>query len=269
MEEPRLPDLSRVDETLRLRLVELLADVATLISRAQAEVAPKGDDGLDLVTSIDLAAQRRLEVALPGLLPGSVVLGEEGFAALPAPVPLLWLVDPLDGTVNFVAGLPVYAVAVVLLASGAPVLAAVQDVPRGLCYSARRGAGAFVGAAPLRHRPTPARLCALSSGLLRDFARTDPRTLGELLAGWKVRNLGSQALQLCHAAEGHLGFVASREARAWDDLAGALIATEAGLCYGSYAPGPAAVDQPQSSLCAPPALFAELSPVLSRSLPAR
>ncbi|MFE3836093.1 inositol monophosphatase family protein [Pseudogemmobacter sonorensis] len=255
-----------VDDALRLSLVALLAALGREVLAAKADVSAKGSDGLDLVTSVDLAIQSRLETALPALLPGSSVTGEEGYAALAAPPDLVWLVDPLDGTVNFVAGLPIYAIAVVLLAQGVPVLAAVQDVPRGLCYSARKGGGAFTGASPLRRHDTPARLCAISSGLIRNLARNAPATLDALMGEWKLRNLGSQALQLCHAAEGHLRFVASHEARAWDDFAGALIATEAGLRYGRYLPGPApAADAPQSSLCAEPDLFDAIARGLARS----
>ena len=252
---------------LRPKLAALLADLGKTIVRKEAQVQHKGGDGLDLVTSIDFAIQAQLEVELPKLLPGSQVTGEENYGALSEGSGPTWLVDPLDGTVNFVAGLPTYAIAVVLLIDDETVLAAVHDIPRSVTYSAQRDAGAFLDDAPLVRRESPARLCALSSGLLRDLASNAPQVLSGLLGDWKLRNLGSQALQLCHAAEGHPKFVASREARAWDDLAGALIATETGLRYGRYGAGaPPEADQPQSSLCADPAEFTNLAELLSASL---
>lgn len=226
----------------------------------------KGSDGLDLVTSIDLAMQARLEQDLAALLPGSVVVGEEDYAAHEGRDPV-WLVDPLDGTVNFVAQLPAYSVAVVLLIAGQPALAAVYDIPQGDLYSAQAGRGARLNGAPLQPRTHKARLAVVSSGLLKDLAQTAPAALAELLEAFKLRNFGSQALHLCYAAAGRVSLVASREAKGWDDLAGALIAQEAGLTYGSYAPAACArpMDQDQLSLCAPADHFETYTPLFARA----
>lgn len=255
-------------QALRQALCACLRRAVAEIFVAPPEVQAKGQDGLDLVTSLDLAMQARLTADLAALLPGSVVTGEEDYAAADPACRHVWLVDPLDGTVNFVAGLPAYAVAVVLLEAGRPVLAAVHDIAHDRTWSALAGGGAFLDDAPLRPRAHAARLGVLSSGLLADLAARAPGALGQILAGAKLRNLGSQALHLCHAASGHLGFVASREARAWDDLAGALIAQEAGLVYGRYAPGPAPrAEAEQFSLCAPPGQFDTLASLLAASCP--
>ena len=244
---------------LHAALPALLERIAAEIFADPVEVAEKGDSGLDFVTSVDLAVQARLEAELAMLLPGSAVVGEEGFAGMDTSTRPVWLVDPLDGTVNFVAGLPAFAIAVVLVVSGAPVLAAVRDIVQGTTYSAIAGGGAFRDGAPMARRGHGARLAVLSSGLLADLAAHSPETLSRLLRSFKLRNLGSQALHLCHAAAGHVSLVASREARGWDDLAGALIAREAGLRYGHYAgseqgisPG---IGAEQHSLCAPADLF--------------
>ncbi|MFW8637107.1 inositol monophosphatase family protein [Cribrihabitans pelagius] len=250
-------------------LCSLLPLLVQEIFAQEAVTRDKGSDGLDLVTSIDLAMQARLEQELAALLPGSAVAGEEGFAAITGDGPC-WLVDPLDGTVNFVAGLPAYGVAVVLLAAGEPVLAAVYDVPQKDLYSAVAGHGAFLNGAPLQPRAHKARLAVVSSGLLKDLAARAPGALGELLGAFKLRNFGSQALHLCYAAAGRVSLVASREAKGWDDMAGALIAREAGLAYGSYRPavperpGPA-IDADQHSLCAAPGLFDSFAPLFARA----
>ncbi|WP_432691140.1 inositol monophosphatase family protein [Pseudooceanicola sp. C21-150M6] len=245
-----------------------LPDLAAEMFATSAEVQSKGDSGLDFVTSLDLSLQARLSADLAAMCPGSAVTGEEGFtgAALGGAGDH-WLVDPLDGTVNFVAGFPNYAIAVALLRDGVPVLAAVHDVVRGQTFSAHKGAGAFLNGAPVVRRDHQASLAVMSSGLLRDLAERDPASLSEILQSAKLRNLGCQSLHLCYAAAGHLSFVASREAKAWDDLAGALIAREAGLQYGHYtgaaAPPPAA---DQYSLCAPAGQFSDLAGRLAGSV---
>lgn len=255
-------------DDLHDRLCALLPGLAQdILASVETVGQNKGDDGLDLVTSVDLAMQDRLQEALPALLPGSRVVGEEGYAEQ-ASSGALWLVDPLDGTVNFVAGLPAYAVAVVLMVDGEAVLAAVYDPPHDDLYSARLGHGAWLNGVPLRPRNHDARLGIVSSGLLRDLATHAPRAQVELLASYKLRNFGSQALHLCHAAAGRVDFVASREAKGWDDLAGALIACESGLRYGTYAPQDMqrAMDHDQFSLCAAPAVFDALAPLFARAL---
>lgn len=247
-------------------LCTLLPSVVQEIFAQEVDVHNKGDDGLDLVTSLDLAMQARLEKELVGLLPGSAVVGEEGYAhhAREGPV---WLVDPLDGTVNFVAKLPAYAVAVVLLEAGRPTLAAVYDIPQGDLYSAEAGQGARLNGAMLDRSSHKAHLAIVSSGLLKDLACTAPEALADLLKHFKLRNFGSQALHLCYAAAGKVSLVASREAKGWDDLAGALIAKETGLTYGSYAPQdpPPAIDCNQLSLCATAELFETYKPLFARS----
>lgn len=180
-------------------LCNLLPRLVQEVFAQETVTQDKGSDGLDLVTSIDLAMQARLEQELAALLPGSVVAGEEGFAAISGDGPC-WLVDPLDGTVNFVAGLPAYGVAVVLLTAGKPILAAVYDVPQKDLYSAMAERGAFLNGAPLQRHPHKARLAVVSSGLLKDLAACAPAALEELLGAFKLRNFGSQALHLCYAA---------------------------------------------------------------------
>ncbi|NRB19364.1 MAG: inositol monophosphatase [Rhodobacteraceae bacterium] len=256
-----------ISPNLHRQLCALLPRLAAEIFSERFDTDAKGSDGLDFVTSIDLKMQDRLTTILPELLLGSRVVGEEGFCQTQDSTAPLWLVDPLDGTVNFVAGLPSYAIAVVLIDNGQPCLAAVHDVPHGITYSAIADGGAFRNGAPLVRRQHDARLAVLSSGLLRDLSCHAPDRLAQLLARYKLRNFGSQALHLCYAAAGHVSLVASREAKGWDDLAGALIAREAGLQYGPYHGSQAAMDVDQFSLCSDPATFEAHVSVFSGSVP--
>lgn len=254
--------------TLHDGLCRRLPELVEAVFCQTAEVETKGHSGLDFVTSIDLALQHQLEQALPQLLPGSRVVGEEGFAGLTTGDAPVWLVDPLDGTVNFVAGLPCYAVAVALIEAGRPTLAAVYDIPHATLYSARAGGGAFCNGSGLIRRHHAARLAVLSSGLLRDLAEQAPGVLAATLGQFKLRNFGSQALHLCYAAAGRVSLVASREAKGWDDIAGALIAEEAGLRYGHYGAAMPATGADQYSLCAPADLFDIYAAEFARSIAA-
>lgn len=247
--------MPKISTDLQNDLCALLKGTADALASRTAAVHAKGPDGLDFVTSVDLAIQARLTEALPRLFPGSRVVGEEGFAGLGAVTDPVWLVDPLDGTVNFVAGLPCYATAAVLIEDGRPVLAAVHDIPQGTTYAAHAGGGAFCNGAAIAPPAHAAKLAILSSGLLRDLAAHAPDRLGTFLGRFKLRNFGSQALHLCHAAAGHVSLVASREAKGWDDLAGALIAQEAGLRYGSYGKTTREIGEDQYSLCAAADIF--------------
>lgn len=253
---------------LRASLCSALPIWVSDVFTRQADVRAKGNDGLDLVTSLDFEMQAKLERELQALLPGSTVVGEEDYKPHSNSGPV-WLVDPLDGTVNFVANLPVFSVAVILLIDGVPILAAVHDIPHGDTYSAQKGNGAFLNGTSLMPHSHKANLAIVSSGLIRDLSETCPEVLGELLSQHKLRNFGSQALHLCYAASGKVCLVASREAKAWDDMAGALIANEAGLQYGSYQTQSeaAAFDQDQRSLCCAPELFHTYQSLFARSLP--
>lgn len=256
-----------VAKDLRRELVATLEQIGSICFDRDLVVSKKGEDGVDLVTSLDYKIQELLKTKLSLLLPSSKVVGEEEFGGIDTDERFIWLVDPLDGTVNYVSGLPCYAIAVVLLHYGQPYLAAVHDVPQSVTYSACAGAGAMRGDQVLKVNDNQARLGCMSSGLVRNLARNAPGILAELLTDWKLRNLGSQALQLCYLAEGKFKFVASYEARAWDDLAGSLIAREAGLVYGFYGgndnPLP---DEPQMSLCTRADFFDALAAQFAKSL---
>lgn len=257
---------SLVPAGLNTALCDLLPGWVNTVFAQQAEVYSKGSDGLDLVTSVDFAIQDKLEDKLSQLLPGSSVVGEEEYRPFEGSGPL-WLVDPLDGTVNFAAGLPAYSVAVALIIENVPVLSAVYDVTRGDLYSAQKGIGARLNGELIVQPSHQAKLAIISSGLLKDFAERAPETLAQLLSGFKLRNFGSQALHLCYAAAGKVSLVASREAKGWDDMAGALIAREAGLQYSSYRSEmiPPAFEEDQKSLCATPQIFEASKALFARS----
>jgi myo-inositol-1(or 4)-monophosphatase len=267
---------------MRLRGVTSREVVEAARPGASRVVAKSTDVAGDVVTDTDYAVQALLADRLPAMLPGSRLVGEEDFSEIADPAEgLIWLVDPLDGTLNFAAGLPFFSSSIALLESGVPVLAMVVDLTTGTVWDAVAGGGACRDGAAIAYDPERGGrgLLSVSSGtvlldaehpglgLLAMLRRTSPR----------LRILGSQALQLCHAAEGNLRLVVNREAKLWDDAAGWLICREAGAGYALAAdedlfPLVAGSDPVKGrnifSIAGDPVLVAEVASHIRRSLPA-
>jgi myo-inositol-1(or 4)-monophosphatase len=230
----------------------LAAEAARFVRRRRAEVfgaeAGSPDTGVvrskttptDPVTVVDTETERLLRDRLAQLRPGDPILGEEGGGpAHPAATPanaVTWVLDPIDGTVNFVYGIPAYAVSVGAQIDGLSVAGAVADVVAGRVYSAATGLGAHVID---EHGTTPLRCAAvddLSMALLgTGFGYSGRRraTQAALLARMlpvvrDVRRIGSAALDLCMVAAGRLDAFYEHGLQVWDSAAGALIAAEAG-----------------------------------------
>jgi myo-inositol-1(or 4)-monophosphatase len=241
------------DDPAPLRSVaeSLAAEAAEFVRSRRAEVfgAAAGAPGsgavrskstpTDPVTVVDTETERLLRDRLAQLRPGEPILGEEGggpadTGATPSGA-LTWVLDPIDGTVNFVYGIPAYAVSVAVQVNGVSVAGAVADVVAGLVYSAATGLGADVTDA----RGTRALRCStvdnLSMALLGTgfgYSRRRRSAQAALLAQMlpvvrDVRRIGSAALDLCMVAAGRLDAF-YEHLQVWDSAAGALIATEAG-----------------------------------------
>lgn len=227
---------------MRARLVEILKNAANL-ARASRPTEQTKKAHQDYVTDVDLALDRHLSAALSKLTPDAPVLSEEReISSLPD---RFWMVDPIDGTANLIAGIPFVGIAVALIENGTTTLAGVADIHHHAIYSAQVGRGAFHNDTPLSQAEAPTELIGVSSGVLALANIADLRRYG------KIRNLGSQALQLCMVASGQLAANLSYEAKLWDDVAGALIAREAGAHYSARPEGPNA-DNNQRSLCCHP-----------------
>ncbi|QUR67079.1 inositol monophosphatase family protein [Mycobacterium spongiae] len=194
----------------------------------------------DPVTVVDTETERLLRDRLAQLRPGDPILGEEGggpaVSADTRADAVTWVLDPIDGTVNFVYGIPVYAVSVGARVGGASVAGAVADVVGGRVYSAASGLGAHV----IDEHGTHVLRCSgvddLSMALLgTGFGYSPQRRAAQaaLLARMlpvvrDVRRIGSAALDLCMVAAGRLDAFYEHGLQVWDCAAGALIAAEAG-----------------------------------------
>lgn len=271
---------------LREIAVHLASTAATLVRRRRREVfgdlggqqpadstgaavATKSTD-TDPVTVVDTESEQLLRAELARLRPHDAVLGEEG-GGDPADVAgLRWVLDPIDGTVNFLYGLPSYAVSVGVQRDGISVAGAVVDVPGGRVFAAALGGGATCNGALLcASGVTSARMALVSTG----FAYSVPRrTLqGELLATLlpqvrDVRRIGSAALDLCAVAAGWVDAYYEHGTNPWDWAAGCLIAQEAGATLTLPAPD-ALSPAGQLLLAAAPGVHAELSTLLARHTP--
>jgi len=202
-----------------------------------------------LFTEADLATQRRLAETLPTLLPGPV-LGEEMSGEMQARLWSagrggLWCIDPIDGTTNFINGIPFFAVAIAWLVDHEPRLGVVYNPINEECFYAAQGAGAFVNDEVLPLRRTTRRLREAVAGF--DLKRVSPHLGDELVTRppyFSQRNFGSSALEWCYLAAGRFDVYMHAGQYLWDYAAGKLILAEAGghacaLDGGKLSSGPA------------------------------
>lgn len=204
-----------------------------LLERFRTNIAVDYKDRLhkDPVTEADRDAERYLHEQITSRFPGHGVLGEEGTDP-PDGSPFVWVVDPLDGTTNFVNGLPLWCVSVGVLWYGRPVAGAIFT-PSGPAAThatlrARLGGGAFLDDQPIvvmpEPEPTRKRLAGLPGHYWQDlrFRTRGPNQLGE------SRTLGSTALELALVAAGTLQYGIFWGPKIWDVAAGVLLVREAG-----------------------------------------
>lgn len=181
----------------------------------------------DFVTSVDRAAERTLRRRLCAALPAAGFLGEE---SPPAELDreLVWVVDPIDGTSNFAAGLPQFAVAVALLHRGAPVLATMWCEPEAVLYEAIHGRGAFRQGKPLRLGPGRFDDGAIV-GAQWHRGQQDLEFLERLQrTGARIRTFGCTVTQLADVAAGRLDGNVQQQGRVWDIAAPGFLVEAAG-----------------------------------------
>jgi myo-inositol-1(or 4)-monophosphatase len=203
----------------------------------------------DVVTASDHALENLVRDRLAQLRPGDAVVGEEHGGAVGGSR-TMWVVDPIDGTVNFLYGLPWYAVSLAAVRDGQSVAGAVVEPATGRLWSAALGAGATCDGRPLRvSAATDLSLSLLGTG----FSYSAERRVRQvaMVAGMlprvrDVRRTGSAALDLCSVAAGWLDAYVEHGCNWWDWAAAALIATEAGAVVRT--PGPTGSIPPDDGL---------------------
>lgn len=249
-----------------------LLDLAVEAARKGGALAARGQAGIsvldtkssptDVVTEMDRASEELIRGVLLGARPGDAILGEEGGEASGS-TGVRWLVDPIDGTVNYLYGRPDWGVSIAAEVDGV-VVAGVVEVPvRGRTYTAVLGGGAFRDDEPIAAAPRVElgmALVATGFGYESRRRRKQAEVLGTVLPRVRdIRRVGSAALDLCDIAEGRVNAYYERGMQPWDWAAGALIAAEAGVRVEGLRGGPPSTDM---TLAAVPGLFEELHDLL-------
>lgn len=228
------------------RSVATEAAALVVDGRARAEVAATKSSPIDIVTQMDLAAERLLRERLADLRPDDAILGEEG-DDVPGTSGITWVLDPIDGTVNYLYGLPHFGVSVAAVSgeptprTWTPLAGAVCD-GSGVLWSASQGGGAWRDGERLRRTAAPG-LDGTLLGTGFQYVAEQRVRQAEILTGMlgrvrDIRRLGAAAVDLCLVAAGQLDAYYEHGLHPWDFAAAALIAQEAGVRVAGIDGGP-------------------------------
>lgn len=223
----------------------------------------------DLVTEADLASQQRIRDILLSAFPDHDFLGEEDDpgAAPAAGRDFRWIVDPLDGTLNYVHGLQAYAVSIALEHRGEVIAAIVFDPILDECYTAARGEGARLNGTAIKasgcQTASAALVAASFSPLVTRESLEVTRFLAALEACQGLRRMGSAALNLAYVAAGRLDAYWATSVKIWDIAAGVLLVREAGGSVTHIEGGPLDLRHPELLATASQPLSSELLGILN------
>ncbi len=239
-----LPD---IDPFLAVAMRAALAAGAVINAAAREPVALqiREKNPNDFVTQVDLASERAIVQILLAACPGHAVRSEE--SALPhgnAASDHVWIVDPLDGTTNFIHGYPQVAVSIALAIRGQIAHGVVLDVVSGDVFHASRGRGAYCGARRLQvSRRDGLRAAVLATSCPARAAPDSAQVLAMLFdvmsRAAAIRRSGSAALDLARIAAGQCDGGFDQGLNAWDVAAGSLLVSEAGGQVGNFLGEPA------------------------------
>ncbi|MFN2495581.1 MAG: inositol monophosphatase [Pseudonocardiaceae bacterium] len=231
-------------EQLRSTAVAVARQVGDLVARMRAAGPGRVEtktSATDVVTAADTAAERLARRLLSQWRPGEPVWGEEEGGDGAPTGGLCWVVDPIDGTVNYLYGLPWYAVSVAVQRDGQSLAGAVAQPADGRLWSAARGQGAECDGVALRvSSATQLELSLIGTGFSyrpERRARQAAMVAAMLPKVRDVRRAGSAALDLCAVGSGWLDGFIEHGLQRWDWAAGALIASEAGAVVRLPPPG--------------------------------
>ncbi len=228
-------------EEITRKVIHIVRDTGKFIMESrqrfsQSDVEIKSLNSL--VSFVDKEAENRLVDALSALLPGSGFLAEEGTGSLSNETHY-WIIDPLDGTTNFIHGIPVYSISVALFEEGRPVVGVVLEINRDECFYAQKGHPAQMNGKPI----SVTRNSRLADSLLatgfpyHDFDRV-PAFLQVLTHFMKttrgIRRMGSAAVDLAYVACGRFDGFFEYALQPWDVAAGAFIVEQAGGKTGYF-----------------------------------
>jgi myo-inositol-1(or 4)-monophosphatase len=220
----------------------------------------------DMVSEMDRGAEALIRAVITGQRPGDAILGEEG-GALAGETGVRWIVDPLDGTTNFLYRFPAWCVSVAAEVDGAVVAGAVYDPTHDELWTAISGEGAACNGVPLAPLVDggglATALVATGFGYRTEERATQGRVVAHVLPKVRdIRRAGSAALDLCWVADGRVDAYFEQGTNVWDWAAGALVASETGAWVGGYDGGAPSRD---GLIAARPALAAELRTLIRKA----
>ena len=221
----------------------------------------------DFVSEADMDAERHLRARIADMRPEDGWLGEEtGTERAATDGARRWIVDPLDGTTNFLRGIPHWAVSIALEDAGTPIVGVVHDPVKGETFAARQGHGATLGTARIKVSGAGGLITALfGTGIpfgsmphiddhAADIARLMPHCAG-------VRRMGAAALDLAYVAAGRLDGFWERRLQPWDIAAGLVILREAGARVEGWTEAERPEDTGTVIAAAPP-VFSDFAGIL-------
>ena len=255
------------NEFLDIALEAARAAGALLVSAERPEVLSTKSSPTDVVTQMDRQAEELIRSRILAARPGDAILGEEGGQTGEATV--RWVIDPLDGTVNYLYGLPDWAVSVAAEVSGVVLAGAVAVPRRREMFTAVLGGGAWLESASgervaLRCGPgvpLDRALVATGFGYLPARREVQGAVVAALLPRIRdIRRAGVASADLCSVAAGRVDAFYERGLNYWDYAAGALVAAEAGAVVGGLRGAPPSGSM---TIAAGPKLFGALASVLA------
>ena len=257
--QPKLSDLER--------MARHAGDILRQGYEQEHQVKYKGV--IDLVTEVDHQSEAYLLGEIKRLFPGHQIISEEA-GLLPGHGGDEWLVDPLDGTVNYAHGIPIFSVSIAYACEGQVLLGVVYDPMRDELFAAELGQGSTVNGQPL-HVSKAAELSRslLVTGFPYD-AWSNPKNNLENFALFSkicqgVRRLGSAAIDLCYVAAGRFDGYWELSLSPWDLAAGGLIAMEAGAAVTNLQGGADILTPPCSLIACTPAIHAAMLEALNKN----
>jgi myo-inositol-1(or 4)-monophosphatase len=233
----------------------------------QLQVTFKGE--IDLVTEVDHLSEAYLIGEINKRFPGHSIISEEvGYQAGKGAGQ--WLIDPLDGTINYAHGYPAFVVSIAYAESGKVLLGVVNDPIHTECFSAERGNGAFLNNEPIKVSPiSDLGQSLLSTGYAYDIRTNPDNNLANLtrmsLKAQSIRHSGSAALDMCYVAAGRLEGYWDIRLSSWDVAAAGLIAEEAGATMTNVKGEPDYLMSPVSAITANPILHSQMLEVLNQT----
>lgn len=245
-DEDLLDELSALAAVLAGRAAELLLDgMASVPELLLAERVGTKTSATDMVSEVDRASERLLVEGILAARPDDGILGEEG-TDRPGRSGVRWVIDPLDGTTNYLYGLPGFAVSVGVEVAGRSVVGVVLDPVHDELFAATLGRGATRDGSTIRcttGTELGLSLVGTGFGYEADVRAEQAEVLRTVLPAVRdIRRFGAAAVDLCSVACGRIDGYYERGLQPWDLAAGGLIATEAGAVLGGVDGGPAGAD---------------------------